>query len=276
MLCSVTRLVSLTLAGRSLWSGYNATDILKYFIRLETGDKRFANPSSPIPEVSDYILPLQKVYSQLFSIWLALNKEILLVPTSNTTTSVQDHMIYNEERIFVNKTLFIISETILGIYIIVAIIPIAQRPPKFLPRQPTTIPAMISYFAASTAVRDLKGTSHRTTKERIAFLKEKGFLYRFGRFVGPDGNVHVGIKITRRSSLKKSFLSFHHCSQFQMLPRSIFQLSGQHQYIFSKLKSRLLLCAESISVDSGRRKDENDTVEKEELFRLELDDYIYS
>jgi hypothetical protein len=90
--------------------------------------------------------------------------------------------------------MFVISEVILGIYTIVAILIILRRPGRYLARMPTSIAAVIALFATSTAVKDLQGTSGMSAKEREEYLEKLGNTYGYGSYVGEDGSVHVGIE----------------------------------------------------------------------------------
>jgi hypothetical protein len=90
--------------------------------------------------------------------------------------------------------MFIISEVILGIYIIVAILVYVRRPGRYLARMPISIAAVIALFAPSSAVKDFRETSHMMNKERARFLDEVDCRYGYGSYIGSDGAVHVGIE----------------------------------------------------------------------------------
>jgi hypothetical protein len=59
---------------------------------------------------------------------------------------------------------------------------------------PTTIASQIALFAASSAVRDFKGTSLYTERERVRNIEDLDRRYGYGSFVSVDGKVHVGIE----------------------------------------------------------------------------------
>jgi hypothetical protein len=59
---------------------------------------------------------------------------------------------------------------------------------------PTSIGAIITLFAASEAVHDMRGTSLMTKTERKQHLKDLQGLYGYGKFVGADGLLHEGIE----------------------------------------------------------------------------------
>jgi hypothetical protein len=172
-----------------------ATDYMNYFIK-RAGNDRLLDPSLPVPSFGDVQIPLQKAYSKLFAIWLGVNKQNLFLPTTaGSTDSVEGSRLASEQRIFLSKTMFIISEAILCTYVLVAIWVYLRRPGEYLSRMPTSIAAVIAMFAASAAVQDMQGSSHLDRKGRAKHLKLLDSRFGFGSFVGGgDGRVHIGIE----------------------------------------------------------------------------------
>lgn len=114
-----------------------------------------------------------------------------------TWQSIGGWKVTTERRLFLSTPLFIISESILAIYIIVAITVYLRRPGRYLARMPTSMAAIISLFAASAAVQDMRQTSHLNKKDRADHLRSLGSLYGYGSYVGGgDGRVHIGIEKT--------------------------------------------------------------------------------
>jgi hypothetical protein len=165
-----------------------------YFMLQESNDTRLTDVSQPLPRLADITYAANAAYAKLFAVWLGLNTADLISSRTNTSMPIEGRFMYTEERLFFNKPLFIVSEVILGLYIIVAILVYASRPAKFLTRLPTSIGAIISLVAASTAVRELKGTAHFSTEERAEFLEKEGHVFGYGSYLGGDGAVHVGIE----------------------------------------------------------------------------------
>jgi hypothetical protein len=176
----------------------HASDFMNYFTARGNQSSRLIDPESPVPTLDDVKNSLGIAYSRLFAIWLGANKEKLLVPRSDATRqSVGGWKVTPERRLFLSTPLFIISESILAIYIIVAIIVYLRRPGRYLARMPTSMAAIISLFAASAAVQDMRQTSHLDKKERAEHLHSLGSLYGYGSYVGGgDGRVHIGIEKT--------------------------------------------------------------------------------
>jgi hypothetical protein len=88
----------------------------------------------------------------------------------------------------------VIAEIILCCYAVVATVFYFRRPGHYLVRLPTNIASIITLFAASTAIRDLKGISHLGKRERAQHLEGIGSRYGYGSYAGEDGSVHVGIE----------------------------------------------------------------------------------
>ncbi|KAI4671168.1 uncharacterized protein J4E88_009201 [Alternaria novae-zelandiae] len=152
-----------------------ASEFIHYFMNRAEGSLRLTDPNMPLPTFADVETPMNQAYSRLFAIWLGVNRELLFVPANNTTTpQVSGIVITPEERLLFVTPLFIISECILSIYIIVSLIVYLRRPGRYLARMPTSLAAIIALFASSAAVKDLRGTAHMTNKEREKYLKELG------------------------------------------------------------------------------------------------------
>lgn len=172
-----------------------ATDFMNYFMMKQSNTSRLLDPESPLPTLADITETLYPVYRKVFAIWLSINMDRLLVPTaSSSTTVIEAQTNKTQIRIFLSKPLFVMAEIILGIYAIVAVCIYLWRPGKFLPRMPTSLGAIITLFAASEAVEDMRGTSLFTKKERKQHLKKLGATYGYGTFVGADGIPHEGIE----------------------------------------------------------------------------------
>jgi hypothetical protein len=174
-----------------------ATEYINYFASRMANNSRLLDPKQSLPTLADVQVPLSKAYSNLFAIWLGLNKEQLLVPRANgSANSSSGWIVVREERLFLSTALFAIAEGILAMYTVIAIVVYLRRPGAYLPRLPTSIASVIGLFAASGAVRDLRGTSRFESQERANHLEKLDARYGYGNYVGVDGMVHVGIEKT--------------------------------------------------------------------------------
>jgi hypothetical protein len=93
-----------------------AGEFIPYFINQASKTLRSSDPNEPLPTFSDVDEPLQHVYSKLFAIWLSINKDRLFIHSSSESNTVIGEILTQQDRLFLNIPLFIISETILGAY----------------------------------------------------------------------------------------------------------------------------------------------------------------
>ncbi|KAF1928282.1 uncharacterized protein M421DRAFT_5341 [Didymella exigua CBS 183.55] len=175
-----------------------ANDPLNYFASREANNSRLLDPNTGAPTLEDVEKSLGKAYSRLFAIWLGANKEKLLVTRSDQPRrSIQGWTITTERRLFLSTPMFAISEGILFTYVFVAIMVYLRRPGRYLARMPTSIASIISLFAATAAVQDMKGTSHLNRQGRAKYLRDLDARYGYGSYIGGgDGRVHIGVEKT--------------------------------------------------------------------------------
>ncbi|KAI9722979.1 MAG: hypothetical protein M1812_001428 [Candelaria pacifica] len=157
---------------------YNTTDML--------------DPTMSAPQFAVVMPRFQALYSMLSAILLGTNTDILFVPSNGS--HIQGQVLLTTPRVFISKPMFIISQTILGMYLVVAVIMYIFRPGKFLPRLPTTIASVVSLVYRSHALADFKGTAQMPPKQREKHLEVLGNKYGYGRYIGTDGQAHVGIE----------------------------------------------------------------------------------
>ena len=153
------------------------------------------DPSTPVPTVAEASAPLGVIYSKLFSILIGRNMDRLLESSTNKQNPpTQGWTIRPDTRIFMSKTMFIIAETILILYIVVTATLYMRRPWRVLARMPTTPASIIAFFAASNAIEVFRNTAGLSRKQRESKLESLDHRYGFGSFVGTDGKTHIGIE----------------------------------------------------------------------------------
>lgn len=103
---------------------------------------------------------MDRAYARFFATWLGANQVNLLVPATNDTKKVQGVVLVPEERLFFVAPLLVISEVILGIYVVVSIVMYLRRPDRYLPRMPTSIAVTVALFAPSAAVKRIFRAHH--------------------------------------------------------------------------------------------------------------------
>ena len=90
---------------------------------------------------------------------------------------------------FMSEPLFYISITVLVLDLLVAIVFYCRLPTPFLPRMPTNVANQIAFFAGSHVVDDVQNAGGD-----LRDLDRQGFRYGYGRYLGKDGKVHLGIE----------------------------------------------------------------------------------
>jgi hypothetical protein len=145
--------------------------------------------NNPVPSFDEVAPTLERLYRKLYAILLAQNFDLLFEPNAEATT-VSGFTYPQETRIYILLPAFVVSVSIMSMYITVTVWLYLQRPWNKLPRLPTTIASVIAYFAASNALREMtvQGDSVESETER------KNWRWGYGTFVGPDGKSHVGIE----------------------------------------------------------------------------------
>ncbi|THV67308.1 hypothetical protein D6C81_06928 [Aureobasidium pullulans] len=169
------------------------SDFLNYLMAQALNSSAILDPHLPPPTFDTTAPVLEALYTRLFAIVLGTHVSAVL-EKNNETALVTGFVVAPETRVFVSEPMFLVSVAILGIYILFTIVLYVCRPWKMLPRMPTTIASQIAFFAASHAMHDLADTSSMSEKERNSQMIGPRQRYGYGRFVGTDGKVHIGIE----------------------------------------------------------------------------------
>ncbi|GAB7330642.1 hypothetical protein MBLNU13_g02212t1 [Cladosporium sp. NU13] len=198
------RALSESVGSRDMWSPDNwagswhndtfPSDWITYAMSMMHPDSHFLDPEAPLPGFEDTAEMFTKTYQKLFAIWLGLNHESLLVSAKVNETMVASTLTQPEVRIKVSRAMLILSASILGLYVIVAIAVYAHRPGKYLPHMPLTMASDIAMFAASTAVREMENSPMASRQRHGTWLDDAGVKFGYGTFVGTDGKPHVGVE----------------------------------------------------------------------------------
>jgi len=183
-------------------------DFVNYFIaQLDPSKKAALDPALPPPSLPDIAPLIADVYARVFAVLLGSRPGSFLKAAdigggadadadaaAEDVEVIKGHVIRPEVRVLMSKPLFCISEAILGLYILVTVLLYCNRPKASMPRYPTTVASVVAFFAAGQAVRDFKGTGGLSGKEREKVAGRLGGRYAYGRFVGADGGVYVGLE----------------------------------------------------------------------------------
>ena len=165
------------------------SDWNSYVMNLMDPDSGMLDPALPPPSFNLTADLFTRSYRKLFVILMGMDHERLLAEAAKDSPAFDATILHPEIRIVISKPMIVLSSTILGLYIIVAIAVYVHRPGKFLPRMPLTMASDIALFAASQAVAEI-GENERSGKELGVNRKRFGY----GSFIGTDSRPHVGIE----------------------------------------------------------------------------------
>ncbi|KAK4082836.1 uncharacterized protein Triagg1_1726 [Trichoderma aggressivum f. europaeum] len=172
--------------GRVWHNDTLSRDWINYLLTTTLDARDFLDPSKPVPDPNDLIPAIEKVYRQLFAILLSLNQQ-LFVP-GDEEASITGQRLTEETRIFMDQNAFIIAVTVLSLNIVAVVIFYSRGIIFNLPRVPTTIGSVLAFVSASHILED-QGPSSRGQDGKSREKK----TYSFGRYIGVDQKVHLGI-----------------------------------------------------------------------------------
>ncbi|GJN85798.1 hypothetical protein PLIIFM63780_009372 [Purpureocillium lilacinum] len=160
---------------------------MSYLMALTIGNREFLNGNTTVPDPAKLIPVVDNVYRRTFAILLGVGQRPLfhLPDTDATTTGTRSTQ---ERRIFLDQPALIITLAVLSINVIVSVLFYARTTAFVLPRMPTSIGSILAYIAPSRVV----------TAPSSGGLGRQNRTYSFGRYVGVDGSVHVGIELDPR------------------------------------------------------------------------------
>lgn len=166
---------------------------MSYLLAESISSRTFIDPHAPVPDPRTLTPTIESIYSRLFSILLSQNAHLFEPP--DNASKLGGWVFTSETRIFLDKPAFYICMIVLALNIGVAVAYYAVITPTTFPRLPSTIGSILAYIAPSRAIfiYGLPGLGMPDRK------------LSYGRYVGKDGKIHVGIELAQHiSSYKRS------------------------------------------------------------------------
>lgn len=160
-------------------------DWVNHLLLEVRGSREILDPKEPPPNPDDLIQYIDTIYRQLFSLLLVFQKSYLF-EASGADQTIEAKRSVTETRLFLDEPAFIISMVLLGFNIAAAALFYSRGVVFVLPRMPTSLGSIIAYVAPSRLVDEGKSM-------RAVALQNTTFS--FGRFLGRDGDAHVGIEM---------------------------------------------------------------------------------
>ncbi|KAF3022980.1 hypothetical protein E8E14_009900 [Neopestalotiopsis sp. 37M] len=180
-----------TVWGENNWHNTTvANDWMNSLLEYSLNDTTHIDPNQPLMDTNILLPAVESVMREGIAALFGINPAFWKA-TGPDEALVGGIIIRSETRIFMSEAAFIVSESILVIYIIVAILVYIRGLGVALPRLPTTIGSVVAYVAGSRAVR-LYNKDHTNAAEKRKHDKR---AYRYGTYVGRDGKMHVGIEL---------------------------------------------------------------------------------
>lgn len=159
-------------------------DWMNYYLKLATNSTDLVDAEKPLPDATILIPLVESIYWRIGAALLGANLD-LFTDSLRTRPTLPATSVIEDTKIFMNSTAFIISVTILGIYLLVGFIFYARQRKVLLPRMPSTIGSTVAFAAGSRAIREYRGVEE----------KDRSNTLSFGRYVGVDGEAHIGIEL---------------------------------------------------------------------------------
>lgn len=156
---------------------------MSYFLTEATKSRRFLDPKEPVPNPEELTPVIGDLYRRLFTVLLGLNQH-LFEHEDNVTPSA-GLLLRTDTRIFMDRPALILCLVILTLNIAVATTYYSRVTTPMLPRMPSTIGSIFSYIAPSRAIKILGSNCLGLELRTLSF----------GRYVGRDGKMRVGIEL---------------------------------------------------------------------------------
>ncbi|KAF5264365.1 hypothetical protein FOXYS1_4861 [Fusarium oxysporum] len=161
-----------------------ARDWMNFFTVLVTGSRDVIDPNRPPPDTDKLRPIIEDIYRRVFAIFLSLNEQLFDSRDEMKPSTVVRRT--QETRIFMEEVSFIMTMTVLALNAVVAVIFYSRAVPFVLPRLPTTLGSVLAYVAPSR----LAGPAYNA-----ATPGNTSRTFSFGRYIGRDGDVHIGIEM---------------------------------------------------------------------------------
>ena len=153
-----------------------------YFVKTLTNSTDPVDPALPVPSF-EFIGPVvEDMYSRLFAIILGLHLEWF--SSGPPDSLIEGKILVPESRVFMSRSMFVIAVTLLFFNIIIAIAYYTKRPKVRLSRLPNTVASIFQLFEGSGLVAE----------RAAANGWQEDWRFGYGKFVGTDGEPHIGIE----------------------------------------------------------------------------------
>jgi hypothetical protein len=171
-----------------------ARDWMSFFVAKITKSDSLLDPTAPLPDGNELGKEVSDVFRRLFALTMAPNQNAFI--ELQQPVQVASQRLTSVNRVFLSAVMYKIALVILCVDIVVILNIYVRMPKPFLPRMPTNIASIVSFFAASYFAQELaeEAQTCETAEELVGRLRNSDQRFGFGNFVGTDGRCHVGIE----------------------------------------------------------------------------------
>ncbi|KAK6523730.1 hypothetical protein TWF281_001702 [Arthrobotrys megalospora] len=173
------------------------TGWVDFMIQTVSNSSRAFDPETPIRDINMASIgeQLGEVYSRVFTIVLGLYHDQIFRQPASPAPEFQGVKLTPAIRVKMSTAMFALAAALLGWYFLLAIHFYLFRVSRLFQRLPTSIASEIQLFHKSSHVLDdVRGTELLTSKQRKTHLSKLNRRYGYGRFIGRDSILRVGIE----------------------------------------------------------------------------------
>lgn len=178
-------------------AGILAQDWPNYLYKTILNSTGIIDPTMPVPSVDFASEIASETFGRLFAAQVFLDRQYLRDVDTNTSQHLQSASIHRNVRRFrLSKPMYIITQILLTLDLIVLLISRLTLSRPFLPREPFTIASQIAFAADSHVINDVSAALTRVGSGKKDLSADALSHYRFGygSFIGKDRRTHVGIE----------------------------------------------------------------------------------
>ncbi|KAF3277539.1 hypothetical protein TWF970_005146 [Orbilia oligospora] len=188
---SVERGTWLYFTDNSLPTGW-----VDFMIQTVSKSTEAFDPQTAIQDINMNLIgeQISEVYRRTFATTLGIYHSQMFIGAPSSAPQFEGIRLAPTVRVQMSLSMFALTATLLSFYFILAIHFYLFRVSRLFQRLPTSIASEVQLFHKSSVLDDVRGTELLTGQQREAHLSKLNRRYGYGRFIGRDSIVRVGIE----------------------------------------------------------------------------------
>ncbi|KAF3207201.1 hypothetical protein TWF106_000453 [Orbilia oligospora] len=185
---------------RGTWLQFSESSLptgwVNFMIQTISNSTEAFDPQIPLQDIDMGLISkqLNEVYSRVFTAALGIYHSQMFTRAPSSMPQIKGVKFAPTVRVQISTSMFALTATLLGFYFILAIHFYLFRVSRLFQRLPTSIASEIQLFHKSSVLDDVRGTELLTGQQRKAHLSSLNRRYGYGRFIGRDSILRVGIE----------------------------------------------------------------------------------